>query len=264
MRLRRCVLTIFLVFLVYIYGCSSSGGDVTHTSPENLLKAFSAAIHVGDEGKAKAEALCTLEFWKKSGKRFFKQAARKKFEMIKNSVQSKGEKAVVTADLVREGKVVDQVYFYAVKKKHEWRIDGMDENKNHIDHYLAGRLPARFDLSDFPGNPKLEELGKKLIEIAGPLKEAADDTAKQGSILEGVLIGNPGSISSQLRLLLEIANMKLNVVSTHMIDSIQRGAIVIKDETEKEKVFIYVGKEADGWKLINCHTGWLSEESILR
>lgn len=264
MRLKGCVLTIFLVLLVYIYGCSSSGGDVTPTSPENLLKAFSAAIQSGDEAKAKAEALCTLEFWKKSGKRFFKQAVRKKFEMKKNNVQSKGEKAVVTADLIREGKVVDQVYFYTVKQKDEWRFDGMDENKGHIDHYLAGRLPARFDLSDFPGNPKLEELGKKLIEIAGPLKEAADDTEKQGALLKGVLIGDPGSIYSQLRLLLEIANMKLNVVSTHMVDSIQRGAIVIKDETEKEKVFIYVAKEADGWKLINCHTGWLSGESILR
>jgi hypothetical protein len=258
------VLSIFLVLLVYIYGCSGSSGAVAPTSPENLFKAFSAAIQSGDEAKTRTETFCTKEFWKESGKSFFKQAAKKKFELKKNNVRVKEEKAVVTTDLLREGKIVDRVYFYAVKENDEWKFDGMDENKGHIDHYLAGRLPARFDLPGFPGSPELEELGKKLIEIAGPLKEASDDTEKQGAILKGVLTGNPGSIYSQLRLLLEIAHMKLKVVSTHMVDSIQRGAIVIKDETEKEKVFIYVAGEAGTWKLINCYTGWLSEEALLR
>lgn len=47
-----------------------------------------------------------------------------------------------------------------------------------------------------------------------------------------------------------------------MVDSIERGAIVIKDESGKEKVVINVAKEADGWKLVNCIT-YLSEESFL-
>lgn len=265
MKLRNYVLVTFIVLLGYFYGCSGSGGDVAATSPENLVNALSAAIASGEE--AKAEGLYTKDCWsaeRDSGKRFFKQAVSRKFDTKKNNVRIKGEKAVVTADIIREGKVVDQVFFYCVKETDLWKIDGMNENKAHPGHYLEGRLPARFFPADYPGNPGLEELGKKLIEIAAPLKEAVADTAKQAELLKGVLPGDPGRIHSQLRLLLEVSHLKLKVVSTHMVDSIQRGAIVIHDEAGKEKVFLYVGKEADGWKLLNCYTGWLSGESMLR
>lgn len=265
MKLRGCVLITVLVFLGYGFSCSGSGGDAAPTFPENLLNALSGAIASGDE--AKAETLFTKDCWsaeRDSGKRFFKQAVSRKFDTQKNDVRVKEEKAVVTADIIREGKVVDQVFFYCVKETDIWKFDGMDENKAHINHYLDGRLPARFFPADYPGNPELEELGKKLIEIAAPLKEAISDTEKQAELLKGVLAGDPGKIHSQLRLLLEVAHLKLNVVSTHMVDTIQRGAIVIHDDAGKEKVFLYLSKEADGWKLLNCYTGWLSAESILR
>lgn len=264
MKRRGIVLIPFLVLLGYFYGCSGPGGDVTPTSPEILAKALSAAIASGDA--VKAETLYTKDSWdakRDAGKHFFKQAVRKKFDTKKNNVQTKEEKAVVITDIIREGKVVDQVFFYCVKEADLWKIDGMDENKAHIGHYLDGRLPARFFPGDYPGNTELEELGKKLIEIAAPLKDAAGDTGKQAELLKDILPGDPGRIYSQLRLLLEASHLKLNVISTHMVDSIQRGAIVIHDEAGKQKVFLYLSKEADGWKLHNCHTGWLSAESML-
>jgi len=263
MRLKRSVSLVFFALLAFTFSCSSA--DVNPTSPANLLTAFSSAVSAGNE--AKAETLCTKEFWKakrNSGKRFFKQAVRKKFELKKSDVQLKGKRAVVTADIIRNGKVVDQVFFYAVDVNSQWLFDGMDENKNHVDYYMNGDLPARFYLPDYSGSKELEELGAKLINIAGPLREASSDPAKQESLLKGTLVGNPGNIYSELRLLLKVATMKLKIVSTHMVDPIRRGAIVIHDETGKEKVFIYVAKEAGGWKLVNCHTGWLSAESILR
>lgn len=262
MKLKLSVLFIFSILLVY--NCSS--GDLSPTSPENLLAAFSNSVD--SDNKVKAETFCTKEFWasdRDSGERFFKQAARKKFEIKKNDVRIKEKKAVVTADIIIKGKVVDQVYFYALEANGLWKLDGMDENKNHIDHYLNDRLPARFNLSEYPGSQELQELGQKFIGIAGSFQGVAEDDLEQRkSLLEGVLIGDPAGIYSDLRLLWQVSNMKLKVVSTHMVDSIQRGAIVINDETGKEKVFIYVAREANGWKLINCTVGWLSEESILR
>ncbi len=256
--------TVLIFFVLLSYNCSN--GDVTPTSPEKLLKAFSSAVTSDDI--VKAETFFTKECWNArndSGERFFKQAVKKKFELKTTNSRIKGKKAVVTADILREGKVVDQVYFYAVEENGLWKFDGMDENKNHVEHYLYDRLPARFDLSGYPGSQELQDLGTKLIGIASALQEEAqDDPDKQKTLLEGVLIGDPGSTYSGLRLLLKVSHLNLKVVSTHMVDSIQRGAVVINDESGKEKVFIYVAKEANGWKLINCHVGWLSEESILR
>jgi hypothetical protein len=266
MRKKRLVLFVFFVVVVFYFSCSNSGdGDLKSTSPENLSRAFSAAVKSGDE--AKAETFCTKEFWNEkrdSGKRFFKQAVRRKFELKTGDVQAREKRAVVSVDIEREGKVVDQVYFYAVETDDQWLFDGMDENRNHAGYYLDGGLPARFYPSDYPGSPELEALGTKLIEIAGPLQEASADTEKQASLLKGVLVGDAGKIYSELGLLLKVSNMKLNVVSTHMVASIGRGAIVIHDESGREKVFIYVARETEGWRLLNCYTGWLDGEALLR
>lgn len=262
MKVKFIVVLILSVLLAY--NCSK--GDVRPTSPENLLEAFSLAA--ASDNKAKAESLSTREYWNarnNSGKRFFKQAVKKKFEMKTANSRIKGKKAVITADILREGKVVDQVFFYAVDVNGLWKFDGLDENRNHAEHYLNDLLPARFDLSGYSASQELQDLGTKLIDTARTLKgEAETDPDKQKNLLEGVLIGDPGSIYSGLRLLLKVSNLNLKVVSTHMVAPIQRGAIVINDETGKEKVFIYVAKEATGWKLIDCTVGWLSEESILR
>jgi hypothetical protein len=257
-------LSVFLVCFVLIgFSLQSCGGEAA-PSPENSFKAFVAAVEADDA--AKAEALCTPGYWKSdrdSGERLFKQAVRKKFEMKKIEVKIKGERAVVVSDIIVKGKVVDRIFMYAVSEKGNWLFDGANENENQIVYFLDGRLPGGFHPSDYKGSKELEELGAKFIKIAAPL-QAATDPAEQAALIKEVLIGNPASIRSDLRLLLEAAQKELKVVSTHMVDSISRGAIVIHDESGKDKVFIYVAKEADGWRLIRCYTGWLSAEAILR
>jgi hypothetical protein len=261
--MKHTLSVVTLLFVLLAVNCSP--GDATATSPEKLIRLFSSAL--ASEDTANAETFFTRECWNdrnNSGEHFVKQGLRKKFELKATDSRVKGKKAVVTTDIIREGKVVDQVYFYAVEDNGLWKIDGMDENSNHAEHYLGDRLPARFDLSAYPGSQELENLGARLIGVASPLKEAEDDPQKQQSLLEGVLIGDPGRIYSDLRLLLKVSHLNLRVVSSHMVDPIQRGAIVINDSTGKEKVFIYISREGSDWKLVNCQSGWLSEESILR
>ncbi|MCP5107027.1 MAG: hypothetical protein GY950_26820 [bacterium] len=251
------------LLLVFFSNCSG-GGEVVPNSPGNLLKAFKNAVEADD--KVKAEPLCTKEYWNEkrdSGKRFFKQAGRKKFELKENEVKVKGDKAVVVTDIIRDGKVVDQVFFYCIKNNDQWLFDGMDENTGHIGYYLDGKLPGRFYPEDYPGDKELEALGAKLAEIAGPLKETVEP-AQQEPLIKTSGIESDGTTYSKLRLLREVGQLNLKVTATHMVTPIDRGAIVIHDETGKEKVFIYVAKVAGGWKLINCTTGWLSAESMLR
>ena len=124
-------------------------------------------------------------------------------------------------------------------------------------------MPARFNLEDYPSDSELQALGAKLIKLVPQLKQAKDesDEAKLKSLLEGVMIIQN---SSELRLLLEIADVELVLKSTHWIESLNRGAIEIRDNAEENKVFIYVSRESGKWRMLACYTGWLSSTTILK
>ncbi len=265
MKFKLSLVLIICVFCVFL-GNSCSEGGIDQTSPEKLIKTLSNLISIED--KVNTENCFTGECWKSrndSGERFVKQAVRKKFELKLIDSKLKEAKAVVTADIIIKGKIVDRLYFYAINNKGIWKIDGLNENKNQGEHYINDRLPARFNISSYKGNQELEDLGTKLLSLAKQLKVIAkDDQEQKKTLLNDLFIGNAAENYSKLRLLLKVSDLSLKIVSTHMVTSIKRGAIVVKDESGKEKVFIYLERDKEGWKLINCLVGWLSAESLLR
>jgi len=250
------------VLMATLIACS---GQTDLKSPEGTLAAFDKAIE--SENKQEAQKQCTNEFWmseRDSGQRIFKQGTRKKFKLKQSGVLVKDNKAVVTADVIIDGKVKDQLYFYAIQKQDRWLFDGMDESKKHIDLYMNGTLPARFYPEDYPTNPELQKIGEKLANIALALQEADSDPDKQALLLKDTFIGDPKYIYSQLRILRQNSDQNLMVKSTHIVDSIKRGAIVIVDDQGRDQAVIYAKKEGDGWRLIVCHTCCLNGEVILR
>jgi|GEM_PF-4134261 len=250
-----------IIILPLVSGCSDGG---TTTSAKGVLALLNTAIEKNDEAMAKDA--CTTGFWKADrdpGNRFFSQAVRKKFVLEEKEIQIQNDRAVAIADVIRDGKKVDQLFFYLTNSQGKWAIDGMDESRNHGKYYLEGILPARFILDDYPSNPELQTLGEKLIQLAPELKAAKDDEAKFKSLLAGVLKIKYSPVSG-LRLLLEVADQELNLVSNYWVAPLERGAIEIRDKSGNEKIFIYVLKEGGEWKLLACHTGWLASDTVLR
>ena len=214
-----------------------------------------------------AKQTCTTEFWidskTGSGKHFFNQAIRKKFNLEKMEVKVQQDRAVVIAYVIRDGKKVDQLYFYVKKSLGKWLFDGVNETQNHGKYYLEEKLPARFDLEDYPSNSELKALGEKIILLGPQLKKAKEDgdDAKLNSLLEGVMKVKD---SYELRLLYNIANLELKHVANHWIKSLKRGAIEIRDKSGKENVYIYVSKESGEWRMLACYQGWFSTTTILK
>lgn len=261
MRIYNCIWLALVIFCSLIIGCSE-GGD--SSSPEGALSLFGKGIDKNDEALAKQA--CTEEFWqarRDAGKRLFSQAVRKKFKLKKSEVKANVDRAVVIAEVIRDGKKVDLLYFYLKKIQGKWIFDGVNEDPNHGKYYLKGLLPARFNLEDYPASSELKVFGEKMINLAPQLKKAKEDEAKLKSLLEGV-VEIKYSPASQLRLLLDSAHLELKLVSNHWIESLQRGAIEIGDESGKEKIFIYVVKENKKWRMLACYTGWLASDTVLR
>ena len=250
-----------VILLPLVSGCSDGG---TTTSAKGVLSLLNTAIEKNDETMAKDA--CTTGYWngkRDPGNRFFSQAVRNKFVLEEKEIQVQNDRAVAIADVIRDGKKVDQLFFYLVKSQGKWSVDGMDESRNHGKYYLEGILPARFILDYYPANSELQALGEKMIQLAPKLQAAKDDEAKFKSLLEGVL-KIKYSPASGLRLLLEVADQELNLASNHWVAPLQRGVIEIRDKSGKEKIFIYVLKEGGEWKMLACYTGWLASDTVLR
>ena len=260
MKLKSCV--VLAAMLAVLWGCSGGeGGDFS--TPAGVLAAFDAAVQNNDE--AAAQKACTPGFWQSrsdSGGRLFKSAVKRKFALKKKDETISGDRAVLSAEVFKQGKRVDLLYFYCRKDDTGWLFDGVNENRRHGKLYLEKRLPARFNLAECPQNAALKALGEKMIALAPRLQAAKAADQPLETLLEGVLKVKH-SPASELRLLLEAGNVKLMVTAHHWVESIQRGAIEMADESGDTKVYLYVAKKEGEWRLVACRTGWLSAESIL-
>jgi hypothetical protein len=250
-----------LLLLSLVFSCSKREAT---SSPEGVLSVFEKAIEKNDE--AMAQGICTAEFWKderESGKHFFKQAVRKKFKLKKMEVKIQKDRVVINVDVFRDGKKVDQLFFYVQRSRGKWVFDGVNENLNHGKYYLEEILPARFYIGNYPSNSELQAFGEKIIQLAPQLVKAKEDEAQLKSHLDGVL-KIKYSPASALRLLLEVADLELELTANHWIEPLKRGAIEIRDKTGGKKVFIYVVRESEEWRMLACHTGWLASDTVLR
>lgn len=120
---------------------SQQGGDavVEQNEIDQLWAQFTASILANDEEGAKA--LCNDEFWaseKDSGQRFFEQAVRKQFELDPKNKRVDGQRACLTADVLREGKRVDTVHFYLERSFNHWQFVAWDEDDKHVEQFLSG------------------------------------------------------------------------------------------------------------------------------
>lgn len=163
-----------LIFCALIGRGSVLAGDVEGALAA-VLKNLGTAIEKNEPSLAQAQF--STAAWSRdrdSGQDFFAQGVRKHFELRLVSTQNKGERAVITTDIVVAGKTVDRVFMYAQPKGGRWLIEALDENRGHAEPFLAGQVAAYFRVEELPHNPELLKLGT-LISDAAEGKPGAHD-----------------------------------------------------------------------------------------
>lgn len=176
-----------LIFCALLGRSAASAGDV-EAALAAVVKNLGTALEKNDA--AQAQAQFSAAAWSRdsdSGKDFFAQGVRKKFELRLVTTQSKGERAVITTDIVVAGKIVDRVFMYAQPKGGRWLIEALDENRGHAEPFLAGHVAAFFRVEDVPQSPALLKLGTLLLDAANgkpgahdPLYAQITDTSSTG------------------------------------------------------------------------------------
>jgi hypothetical protein len=225
----------------------------------NLNRAFAAK----DEALARAQF--TPEHWSRKrdpGERLYRQGVRKGFELRLSDSQVREGRAVAVVDVLREGKGVDRLFLYAVRDAGAgggWRIDGLDEDKNHPALFLDGTLPAAFEVEALPGNAELERLGRTYAA-------AATGDAAALEAVRGTLLDAPGS-----RALLErVQALGAPVLaSTYYAEKLDRAAWVFRSDPEGGKgstdvLALYLVRLHGRWAVVDSSYGGVSASTFTR
>ncbi|HIA03256.1 MAG TPA: hypothetical protein EYN66_15345, partial [Myxococcales bacterium] len=156
------------VLVLSLFFLGNSAVALAQSTPDELLNTFISASHAYDEYQVKS--LWESGDWSKKddnpGHSLFRQSVRKKFTFGSQGIQTAGNRALATVDVIRAGRTVDRVYLYAIKKEARWLFVHADENKRHVKRFLAGTVPGRFYVRKLPSNNQLEPVALALRAIA--------------------------------------------------------------------------------------------------
>ncbi len=139
--------------------------DASEESLENVFQRMLKALQA--QSIEKFEALCTPGYWgarTDSGERFYRQATRKKFDLVLAGQDQNKDRIVCRVNVLRDGKQVDMVYILFVKKEKTWLMDGITENRNHVKHFKNGAVSGHFSPQDLPSLPELQKIAMLMME----------------------------------------------------------------------------------------------------
>ncbi len=233
-------------------------------NPKAAVEQLNQAIQTGQEAAAKA--LFIKEAWDyeyDSAQRFYSQLQSTKFILKAKESRIEDTRAIIKAEISNEKKRIDVIYFYATQTGSDWKLAAIDRDIHHSNLFLAKKLPAYFNLNNVKPSQMLEAFGKKVITWSKSLPSSSDylsmsDEQKKQSFKD-FASSPPRSNYYLLTMISSLKNPK--VISTHWVESINRGAIVLKGDGYDEPAIYFEKKEA-GWHLLNI-TSFLTTDAIL-
>lgn len=134
--------------------------------PTTLVDRLGQAIERGDEALARAQFTTDgFDRGRNSGASFYYQAVAKQFVLSVPAVIEIHDRAAITVDVARNGKVVDRVFFYAIRDGlRRWRIGAVDENKYFGEPFVNKRIGIDFDARGLPATPALNALATAMLD----------------------------------------------------------------------------------------------------
>ncbi|MFT5777331.1 MAG: hypothetical protein ACI837_000263 [Crocinitomicaceae bacterium] len=123
---------------------------------------------------ADGESFCTPGYWvaeRDGGQRTFERLCQMESDMEFVMSDSKLAKnhAVYVMDFMRDGVKRDEIYFFAVKKKGKWLMDGFNESKGMIESFMMGNCSGYFNPTSLPKDAELEKVAKEMLKYTKDL-----------------------------------------------------------------------------------------------
>ena len=116
----------------------------------------------------KGRTLCTEGYWGAEidgGERLMKQLCRKsKAELKISDKKTAKNRSVLVVDFLVGGVKKDEIYLFAIKNNNQWLIDGFNETKAMIDHFLKGECSGHFAPTSLAKDKNLEKIATQMLK----------------------------------------------------------------------------------------------------
>jgi hypothetical protein len=196
------------------------------------------------------------------GHSLYRQTVRKTFTFSNRGIKVVKARGVATLDLARNGRNVDRIYLYAVKRAEIWVFVEGDESKAHVRRFLEGTAAGNFRVKQLASNDGLASVANALMAIA-----SGNATAKQRSLITNT--------DKDLWTHLEWvrAQPTLRYTKNGWLASLKRGVLFFnydqisiwdgKTHTDPTQWIIYVEKNGNQWRIYD-HGSYPRTESFLK
>lgn len=128
-----------------------------------LAERLAAALAAGD--RATLEALASPAF--RAGPHsdvddLHGQFTAKKMTLALIDARGADGRGVITGDVIQGGRSVDRIHIIARRGASDWQIEAITEDRRRVMAWLAGTLPARFDVEALPAEAGAADLARRL------------------------------------------------------------------------------------------------------
>jgi hypothetical protein len=195
-----------------------------------------------------AKSFCTSGYWNADsdgGINTFKQISGwgEGVELKLSNKTLKDAGAILTVDLYFEGIPRDRVYFYMLKDKNKWFIDGINEIEYMHEYFLSGQYSGHFSPSSLPADKELADFGNKILSFE------RDEYEMQKFLEENTAPGSELDFTSQMTTDLDFELHYVNSVGYEERSNL--GFINFKGKHVSEEdyyssITIYVTKNVNG------------------
>jgi hypothetical protein len=228
--------------------------------PTTLVDKLALAIERGDEALARAQFTPDgFDRGRDSGASFYYQAVAKQFALTVPAVIEINDRAAITVDVARNGKVVDRVFFYAIRDGlRRWRIGAVGENKYFGQPFVNRRIGIDFDARALPPTPALNALAAAMLD-------ASRGQASARRRIETELVA-PGRDDALAKL---TALKDATFVSSHAAAALGCAALHFRARREREDAyaeelsFVLIQRD-QRWEIADASYGAPSTTDMLR
>ena len=148
---------------VFVFACCVSGFQLSAQTEtlDDWINAYKS------QKQNEAQKLCAEGYWNfdgnDNGKEMFNFYVQANYDLTVIDDEVAEDRAYLWVSEDSAGTSKGQMFFYLLKEKKNWIIDGINRHKGYPDFFSAGKIGGHFDAGKLEGTAETDKLGTNIL-----------------------------------------------------------------------------------------------------